>query len=125
MNDIRRQVLGAPHAFAVLGVHAQSSAQEMREARRRLAMTVHPDLCKEPDAASLMAKLNVALRDLTVDRDHYVLSLGGRECPACGGRGARSRQVSFAKVVLTVCAACRGSGREQRDPAVSPQRADP
>jgi DnaJ-class molecular chaperone len=111
MNELRKQILGAPHAFALLGVHLQSTDNELHEARRRLAMRLHPDLCDSSDATDLMARVNVALRELTVDRKRYILTLGGRECQACGGRGATSKNKSFVKVERAVCGACMGSGR--------------
>lgn len=107
---LRSSILSAPHHFALLGVHASSTPQEIREARRRLAMHFHPDINRSADAADLIARVNVAHHTLTGDRAKYMATLG-KECIRCGGRGALTKQLSFTKTKLTICTKCQGSGR--------------
>ncbi len=46
--------------YSVLGVPHEASADEIKKAYRRLARKYHPDVSKEPDAASRMAEVNEA-----------------------------------------------------------------
>jgi DnaJ-class molecular chaperone len=112
MNALRKQIMTARHSFELLSVHAQNTAEQLHEARRRLAMQLHPDLCDSSDATDLMARVNVALRNLTVDRARYMATLGGRQCPTCEGRGVSVRQVTFTRTREATCATCAGSGRQ-------------
>jgi DnaJ-class molecular chaperone len=114
MNALRKQIMTARHSFELLGVHAQSNVEELHLARRRLARQLHPDFCCSPDATDLMARVNVALRNLTVDRARYMATLGGRQCPACEGRGVSVKQVTFTKTREATCVTCAGSGRRLR-----------
>lgn len=46
--------------YKILGVKKNASADEIKKAYRRLARKYHPDVSKEPDAASRMSEINEA-----------------------------------------------------------------
>jgi DnaJ-class molecular chaperone len=108
---LREHILNAPHFFAMLGVHKGSTAIEVREQRRKLAKVLHPDINGAPDAADLMALVNAATKTLTDERTLYLMRLKGFCCPACSGKGYRTKNVSFSKSVETICSTCKGSGK--------------
>jgi DnaJ-class molecular chaperone len=107
---LRERILNAPHHFAMLGVHASTPTRDIREARRKLAMNVHPDVNSAHDAHDLMARVNIACRILTTDKDRYLRSLGGHSCAVCDGKGYTSKQISFTQTRDSICATCHGSG---------------
>lgn len=111
----KKRVLSAPHHFALLGCHRQSSKEELTAARNALARLFHPDRNAAPDAPAIMATINAAA-DALLDpqaRRLYVALLKGPTCSACKGAGCRKKQKGFTDVVITACAACLGSGVER------------
>lgn len=50
----------SPTLYAVLGVPATATADEMKGAYRRLARTWHPDVCREPDAKEQFQRIQHA-----------------------------------------------------------------
>jgi len=50
--------------YGVLGISSKSSLDEVKAAFRRLARQWHPDVCKEPDAAAQMRRINEAYQIL-------------------------------------------------------------
>lgn len=110
MKLVIAQITEAPHYFALLRVHRQSTEQELSIARRELARYVHPDVNASPKAAALMAIVNVAHHTLTTDREGYVRSLRKKPCATCKGTGTRTKQKGFTAVVQTICETCKGAG---------------
>jgi len=50
----------SPTLYAVLGVAASTTSDELRSAYRRLARTWHPDVCREPDAKEQFQRIQHA-----------------------------------------------------------------
>jgi len=98
------------HLYALLGVHAASTTEEIRQARKLLAQRYHPD--RHPQHARLMAEVNAAVATLTgPGAARYRLSIGSGPCRACKGQGwawGRGKGASKTKVA---CDACKGAGR--------------
>lgn len=107
---IQNQILSANHYFAMLGVHRQSTNEEVGTARRALAKYVHPDINGAPNAGDMMAHVNAAHDMLTTAREAYVRSLHRKACAQCAGSGVRKRQLGFTRTVVTACRACDGAG---------------
>jgi DnaJ-class molecular chaperone len=107
---IRAQIMGANHAFQILGVHKGSPEQAVSAARRKLARYVHPDINGARDAEELMSRVNAAYTALTENRARYTLELNLKSCAACRGTGVLRRQKGFKAVVEVVCAVCHGAG---------------
>jgi DnaJ-class molecular chaperone len=109
-------VLAAPHHYAVLGTHRESSEAEVLLAHRALARLLHPDRCALPRAHDAMAAANVASSTLNVvkraNRYHAGLAArkGTRKCDSCAGLGATVKFVKFKPQPPVVCAVCAGSG---------------
>lgn len=108
----------ARHYFELLGVHKGSSVEEVGEARRRLALLVHPDRLaahRHPeDRRNYMADINHAHDVLTTKarRTMYLaeLAAGRSKCPACSGGGCKRVQRGFKNVTFTACDVCGGAG---------------
>ena len=107
---LRSEILNAPHYFAMLGVHRQSTNMEISTARRGIAKHVHPDVNGSPDASDLMARVNAAHSMLTTARDAYIHSLHLKACPHCAGSGVKKRQLGFTRIIVTPCRDCHGAG---------------
>jgi DnaJ domain len=75
--------------FAVLGVTADASAEEVTAAYRRLAKQWHPDHADGPQAARRMAEINAAYDLLRSER---WLSRRGRSDPPAASPAARRRR---------------------------------
>lgn len=67
--------------YDVLGVDREASENELRNAYRHLARTHHPDICPDPTAHDLMAKINSAFEVLVdpIRRMEYDAKLNGGE----------------------------------------------
>jgi DnaJ-class molecular chaperone len=112
-KEIQR-VVGAPHAYAVLGLHRQSTDTDAQLARRELARELHPDRCRLPGAESAMAAVNVAA-DAVADSPRYWARLkalkGAKACAACAGAGIYKESLGkFKGTVSLPCKSCGGAG---------------
>lgn len=59
------RVLSAPNDYACLKVHVGSGLAQIKSSYRRLAMTLHPDKCKEEGAAAAFQRINAAHANLS------------------------------------------------------------
>lgn len=69
--------------YEVLGVHKSASAQEIRQAYRRLAKTMHPDVNPDPDAGDKFAIINNAYEVLSDLHLRAEYDSSPAECPLC------------------------------------------
>ncbi len=115
-----------PTLYAVLGIKATATPDEVKSAYRRLARSWHPDVCHEPDAAEQFKRINHAyevLRDptkrakynagLALEQslksslklaDRYVQSAGYRPPLRCGLIMAEGRETLGRFVVERIVA---------------------
>lgn len=75
-----------PDYYATLGVDKATSPEDLKKAFRRLARKYHPDVSKEPDAASRMTALNEANDVLSDPQKRKVYDQIGHEAWAKGAR---------------------------------------
>ena len=110
---LKEKVLSARHHFELLGVHLQSSADELKQAHRALAREFHPDVNCDAGAGDIMARINVAYEVLTTPSrlKSYLITYPGKSCAACKGRGCTTKQRGFTKTVSVVCPTCGGIGK--------------
>lgn len=97
--------------YIILGCHAESTDEEIRNAYYALARKLHPD--KGGDAGAFAALHNAyrATRTPAARRAlGATLALGSGPCPACDATGARRRQRGPLAVELSPCPACGGCG---------------
>ena len=100
-----------PTAYETLGVHRESTDEEIHLAWRALAAEHHPD--RFPERADAAVKINQAYAQLkrASARKTYndLLELCYTYCDACGGKGVRAKQRGLTRV-KTRCVPCHGSG---------------
>jgi curved DNA-binding protein len=75
-----------PDYYATLGVEKNASADDVKKAFRRLARKFHPDISKEPDAATRMIELNEANDVLSDPEKRKIYDQIGHEAWAKGAR---------------------------------------
>lgn len=112
-ESVVKHIPTSKHYFHLLGVHTRSGLTEIKEARRRLALVVHPDVNSAPNAHDLMALVNLAAHRLIYDQRTYLIELysnGLRKCPECKGRGVFEQQKGFNHTIVSSCKECHGSG---------------
>lgn len=61
---------GQPDHYATLGVERGATPQELKRAYRRLALKLHPDVNKAPDAAERFAEAKEAYSVLSDEQVH-------------------------------------------------------
>jgi DnaJ-class molecular chaperone len=98
-------------AFATLGVHRESSDEQIREAYLKLAREHHPDRGgdgnKFAEAATAYALIRTKEKRA---RYLHVVEITVEKCVACEGTGVKRKQKGFTHVIVTPCAKCGGSG---------------
>lgn len=97
--------------FATLGVHRQSTVEQITVARRALALKQHPDHGGTQEG---MAALNEAHHVLTnrEERARYLALIDAAhfQCADCNGQGATRKQRGFTGVEVHACKRCSGAG---------------
>jgi len=101
--------------YEVLGVHAASQPDAIREARRTLALELHPDRHgNHPLANQLMGLINHACDVLCTPNEaiKYRAALKSTMdlCENCNGQGYLRKQRGFKAVEHLTCVHCAGSG---------------
>lgn len=117
--------------YARLGLHLNSSPEEVKDAWKRLSRLMHPDACTigKPETvqqaqSALFAELSeayTALKDKKL-RSIYdkTLEATGDVCGKCGGHGFTAKMKGFAAKSIVPCAECQGTGRILRS-TISPE----
>lgn len=97
--------------YAVLGVPPASSAEELHQAYKALALKHHPDKGGEH---SRFAKITLAYTLLKSPEARHKydaqLALLGQACETCKGKGLVYKQVSYSTRQSTICKSCKGAG---------------
>lgn len=101
------------HYYALLGVGAEFTPDELDKRRKALAQALHPD--RAGGSAERMAEVNAAHACLSDPPSHKLYRAALRstypmQCSLCSGTGYRSKQRGFTATVRTVCATCTGAG---------------
>lgn len=113
-TKLRAQVLEAENHYELMGLPPGADLDTIKATHRYLASAFHPDRCDLPDAADLMARVNVAytcLTDKEARRKHDLLHQVAKDkCPTCRGSGSVLKQKGFARKVQAVCPECGGTG---------------
>lgn len=69
--------MSSPDYYEVLGVPRDASAEQIRKAYRKMAMKVHPDVAREPDAEEKFKQINEAYEVLSDPQKRAVFDRGG------------------------------------------------
>ena len=101
--------------YELLGVHAAAQPDAIREARRQLALELHPDRHgNHPLANQLMGAINHACDVLCTPTEvikyRAVLKSTMDLCENCNGQGYLRKQRGFKAVEQITCVHCRGVG---------------
>lgn len=99
------------HHYHALGVHKNSTEEQMRASFHKLAWKHHPD---QGGDAAVFAQLSESYSVLSnkKKRAEYekFMALTGMKCAGCAGRGATSKSQGLTARTLSICSACKGSG---------------
>jgi curved DNA-binding protein CbpA len=97
--------------YAVLGVHAGQSNEEIRAAYLALARKHHPDRGGDTDTFATIASAYAAVRD-TPRRELQARrwAVLATRCKACGGDGYTRTSKGYTRAELAGCAPCGGAG---------------
>ena len=94
--------MNASEAFEILGLTADSSAEEIKTSYKELARKTHPDMGGSVEVFEALSEAyQTALADLE-----------DRPCSGCSGSGKVHVQSGFFTTRLT-CELCTGSGKKQ------------
>jgi DnaJ-class molecular chaperone len=97
--------------YKLLGVHRESTAEEVEQAFRKLAWRHHPDQGGEPETFASLSHAKATLTHEKLKNDYdRMLMREFMECACCAGRGCHFRQKSFTERVNTPCGECGGAG---------------
>lgn len=105
--------------FEMLGVHKNSTVEEVTARRAAIAWMIHPDHFAKDDrrakaASEYMARVNAAHSILTdkARKLRYMaeLATGRSLCPTCQGAGFVAKQKGFKAKEISNCTVCGGSG---------------
>jgi DnaJ-class molecular chaperone len=117
LKAAREHILNARDHFRLLGVHRESSKEDISAARKRLAQVVHTDKMVANGVRveeDLVALVNVAADTLLDEKRRKLylaeLAKGRKTCPTCKGKGNVRKQLSIKNIVFNVCPVCQGCG---------------
>lgn len=107
--------------WKILGVHRQSTPEEIRLAFHDIAKACHPDKLYghgvRKGVSAALDTFNEANEAYSILKDAKATSsfiknamLFCAECPKCKGKGATFKSVGFTQKTFTVCATCGGAG---------------
>lgn len=105
---------GVMNPWKVLGVHRQSSVEEIRDAYLSLARKHHPDQRKKGGDIDVFVEANNAYELLTDRKKLSIfvknLTVRNDECRTCKGTGAMFKQKGLVGRIATCCGVCSGAG---------------
>lgn len=109
--------------YKVLGVHRDSTDEEIKVAYYRIAKETHPDKGVSPkkrDTATIrrltdrFVEASQAYAAIKTAKERHALSqtysLTSAVCSTCSGTGTKRTQKGLFHAVITPCAACGGAG---------------
>ncbi len=101
--------------YDVLDLPPGSTVEVIRGRYRELARAMHPDLGGDPQAFAAVTEAHAVLTDVVRRLDYDAkLALLMDSCPACGGKGLHTVQLSFTQTTTRRCSACQGRGYHER-----------
>ena len=104
--------------WRILGVHRQTSEEDIRKAYIAHARVYHPDNVGSALSPDYMQQMFVQVSEaykILTDRRRLNMFLKQmlalcKECRACGGKGATYEQVNFHIKIFKACPSCGGAG---------------
>lgn len=109
--------------WRILGVHRQSTPEEIQLAFHTIARRGHPDVTDSAKKNEAFIQANAAysmLKDKKQTSDFIKAAIAmNRECGACKGKGATYKSIGMTKQEFKACPKCFGAGliikEEKRD----------